>query len=296
MTSQQLGVFRAVGKYLNFSKAAETLYVSQSYVSKQIAALEKEWNVQLFQRDHHSVSFTPAGQYLYDFFTEYQTRLMEAVLHAQGMEREESAPLSLGILSTLESRHIPEIIRAFRQTHADAAVAISFHDEEALMNGLWQGRFDMVITNLGAVSNPDAFSVLPLLSSTYYLCVSRSLLPECVSPQDAFDQIRHLPYIALAGSEISDRRLSDRVRQRFHISLTGRITAPNPESLYRMVESEMGYSFVTAIPDSSPPEPRITFADTGIPYSCVVLYREDGNPKPHMDAFLQSLESVYRLD
>lgn len=72
MNTSQIGVFIALSEYLNFSKTAESLYVSQSYVSKQISKLEEEWQVQLFHRDHHRVILTPAGEYMRNFFVRYQ--------------------------------------------------------------------------------------------------------------------------------------------------------------------------------------------------------------------------------
>ena len=42
MEIRQLKYFAAVAETLNFSRAAETLFISQSALSKQIADLEKE--------------------------------------------------------------------------------------------------------------------------------------------------------------------------------------------------------------------------------------------------------------
>lgn len=54
----------AVADTLNFSRAAESLYVSQSALSKQISELEQELGVALFDRDRRSVALTSAGQLL----------------------------------------------------------------------------------------------------------------------------------------------------------------------------------------------------------------------------------------
>lgn len=61
---RQLRYFVAVADTLNFSRASESLYVSQSALSKQIADLEQELGVVLFQRDKRTVELSPAGKIL----------------------------------------------------------------------------------------------------------------------------------------------------------------------------------------------------------------------------------------
>lgn len=64
MELRQLRYFVAVADTLNFSRASESLYVSQSALSKQIADLEQELGVRLFQRDKRTVELSCAGRLL----------------------------------------------------------------------------------------------------------------------------------------------------------------------------------------------------------------------------------------
>lgn len=58
----QLRTFRAVAENLNFTKASEQLFLTQSAVSHQIKALEEEFGVPLFIRGKSGVSLTDAGK------------------------------------------------------------------------------------------------------------------------------------------------------------------------------------------------------------------------------------------
>lgn len=64
MELRQLRYFVAVADTLNFSRASESLYVSQSALSKQVAELEQELGVMLLERDKRSVQLTRAGELL----------------------------------------------------------------------------------------------------------------------------------------------------------------------------------------------------------------------------------------
>lgn len=58
----QLRTFRAVAENLNFTKASEQLFLTQSAVSHQIKALEEEFGVPLFIRGKRGVKLTDAGK------------------------------------------------------------------------------------------------------------------------------------------------------------------------------------------------------------------------------------------
>ncbi len=56
--------FEAVARRLSISRAAEDLFVTQSAVSRQIAALEASLGTALFERAHRTLVLTPAGREL----------------------------------------------------------------------------------------------------------------------------------------------------------------------------------------------------------------------------------------
>ena len=62
MDIQQIQYFLEVVQSGNFSAAAENLYTTQSSVSKNIKSLEKELDVQLFDRSKRQIQLTEAGR------------------------------------------------------------------------------------------------------------------------------------------------------------------------------------------------------------------------------------------
>ena len=64
MELKQLHYFLKAAEHLNFSRAAEALYISQPALSYQIAELERELGSELFIRDRRKVYLSPAGMAL----------------------------------------------------------------------------------------------------------------------------------------------------------------------------------------------------------------------------------------
>src|SRR4051794_35887716 len=81
INSRQLEYFHAVARELHFTRAAQTLHMAQPALSQQIRKLECQLGVELFERDRHRVTITPAGAAL----LEHADRIL-ADLHAAKLD------------------------------------------------------------------------------------------------------------------------------------------------------------------------------------------------------------------
>lgn len=81
MEIRQLRYFIAVADTLNFSRAADSVYLSQSALSRQIMELEREVGLPLLRRSTRQVELTPAGKALQtaakDFISRWEKLLPE---------------------------------------------------------------------------------------------------------------------------------------------------------------------------------------------------------------------------
>ena len=73
----QLEAFEAAARHLSFTKAAHELSLTQSAVSRQIAAVESHFEVALFRRLHRALLLTEEGQTLLRAVAESLARLHE---------------------------------------------------------------------------------------------------------------------------------------------------------------------------------------------------------------------------
>ena len=87
MEIRQLKYFLSAAKHLSFTTAAQECYIVQSAMSQQIAALEKELGVTLFERGGRTMAF-PLRELRY-----LESRNHGVVLHL----KEEEQPLSISL-------------------------------------------------------------------------------------------------------------------------------------------------------------------------------------------------------
>jgi len=96
---------------INFSQAAETLNILQSYLSHQIKSLEKELGVELFNRKKRPPVLTPAGQ---EFLLETRhllAQLERAKVAAQRIHRGKLGSIPIGIYASASNSLFPQILR-----------------------------------------------------------------------------------------------------------------------------------------------------------------------------------------
>lgn len=62
MSDRRLQVFHAVAKHGSFTRAAESLHMTQPAVTFQIKQLEDHLNARLLERGHGKISLTPTGE------------------------------------------------------------------------------------------------------------------------------------------------------------------------------------------------------------------------------------------
>jgi len=146
MTFLQIEYFIEAARCGSFHKAAENLYVSQQGVSSQIAAIERELDIKLFDRSNRKqMTLTKEGQLLYQRWSEilslYKTS-MEDVMVLSGKKKKH---LRIGIFEAGPiADYVMPMITSFRAQEPETEVECIFSDEESVMNGIQDGSLDLV--------------------------------------------------------------------------------------------------------------------------------------------------------
>lgn len=145
MELRQLRYFLAVASMQNFTRAAETVHVSQPSLSVQISALEDELGTRLFDRLGRKVVLTQAGELLREHAERVLREVEQAtqvVLELQGGQR---GRLVVGTLATVNSYLIPPLVSRFRQRFPAVRLQVHAQPSTDIVAGLLGNRLDIGI-------------------------------------------------------------------------------------------------------------------------------------------------------
>jgi DNA-binding transcriptional LysR family regulator len=139
---RHLRSFICVAEYLNFTKAAEQLYVSQSTLSKHIAELEEQVGVQLFIRTHHSVQLTPPGAMLFEESRLLVDKMEELFEKTRKSQIKVWGTLRIGCLG-IEHVFLPKIIKHFSALYPNVALNIQIMPGNMINEALERQELDI---------------------------------------------------------------------------------------------------------------------------------------------------------
>ncbi|MCL1917072.1 MAG: selenium metabolism-associated LysR family transcriptional regulator [Peptococcaceae bacterium] len=193
MDIKQLEIFVCLARTLNFSKAAEELYISQPSVSAQISSMEKSLGAQLFVRNTKGVSLTKTGLNVL-VYAQKILSLRDQAIHSVNGGQNTDGTIDI-ISSSIPAQHVlPEIIASF-QNHWPKIV---FHVEQADSHRVEQEmssfRYDFGL--MGTLPDDHRFTYYPVYDDELVLVIPKNVEQKNKSIQENFaDFIRQTPFI-----------------------------------------------------------------------------------------------------
>src|SRR3954464_10818034 len=129
----------------SFSAAADSLHLSQSAVSQQIAVLEREVGIPLLERTSDGPKLTSAGEALMEHGDAVICRLEEAERELAQIAGLEGGRLRLASFPTASATLMTRALSLFRQRFPKVELAFSEDEPEDSFPGLKRGDFDLAV-------------------------------------------------------------------------------------------------------------------------------------------------------
>ena len=140
---RRMRILREVAACGSFSAAAEALSDTQSAVSQQIAALEREVGTKLVERNARGIRLTDAGEALVRHTEAVMANLAEAELEAIAGIR--GGRVRLGSFQTAGSALVPQAIAGFRTRHPGVELSMIEAEPDEAIPALRAGELDVAL-------------------------------------------------------------------------------------------------------------------------------------------------------
>ena len=138
--------FIKIAEVLNFSRAAELLYMTQPALSRHVAIIEENMGVQLLNRTTHAVELTVVGKMVYQEFckivSQYDTLIASAKQYSEGFVGE----VKVGILYYAIDEYMTAVHRHFKKNYPQISLSVASHQSSTVMSDLLSGNIDVGIT------------------------------------------------------------------------------------------------------------------------------------------------------
>ncbi len=244
MADRRLQVFHTVARLLSFTKAAETLHMTQPAVTFQVRQLEEHFNTRLFDRTHNRISLTEAGKRVF----EYSDRIFEHYAEMENAVREMTGDISgvlmIGASTTIAEYLLPALLGDFKKKYPDVNVQLKVSNSDGIVHMVENNVID-----LGVVESPvmNKNLVVEVCRVDQLVAVVPPEHPLADRTSISIGDLLEHPYICREeGSgtrEVISDYMTDQGVNAGQVQLT--MELGSPESIKGAVEAGMGVSIIS---------------------------------------------------
>ncbi|OIK11346.1 LysR family transcriptional regulator [Bacillus sp. MUM 116] len=170
MEWDQINYFQTVAKVQHITRAAKLLSISQPALSRSIANLEEELNVQLFDRKGRNIYLNRYGEM-------FLNRVEQAIKQIEIGKKEISdevhpdyGTISLSFLPSLGISVVPEILSTYKKTCANVKFQLNQNSNRQIVEQLKSRKVDLALISMH--HEEKEILCTPLLTEELFLIVS----------------------------------------------------------------------------------------------------------------------------
>ncbi|MXN90833.1 LysR family transcriptional regulator [Flavobacterium sp. Sd200] len=256
MELRQLKYFVRAAELLNFTKAADELFITQSTLSHQIKELETKLKSQLFDRIGKRVKLTEAGKLFLDHARKTIRTSEEGLLVLRDLDNQKTGSVCIGATYGMTELLISTLAE-FGKEFPDIQIQIVFGSTDDLLQKISLYQIDCMLSFLPVSSKNELLEITALFSSRLSLIVHRSHSWSNLN-KISLQKITTLP-LALPSSGYSIRISLDNILCKNALKLNIKIETNDIHSLLELTNTQQwstilmnsslfGYPELKAIP------------------------------------------------
>lgn len=169
MGPSQAHQFLTIVKYMNMTRAAEELYITQSALSQSLGRLENELGVRLFYRDGNHLILSREGEQLVSYFREFMSSYEGLLDKAREVSTPQIPQVRIGFCGSGIRFSAFFMTDFFEQAHTGFKNILLYADPEGMREMLLTGQVDLAISYAQLAT--AQISSIKLTSSEIFLVV-----------------------------------------------------------------------------------------------------------------------------
>ncbi len=237
MDWDKLRVFHAVASAGSFTKATESLNISQSAISRQVNILEDELGTPLFKRVARGLVLTESGEALRDTVVSVFAKLSVTQATMEELKNYPRGSIKVSTTLAFGSLWLAPRLQEFLDQYPDVQVNLLLKDEEVDLN---MREADIGITAL-SIGGPDLVHCEPV-SYRFRIYASRSYLKEHGIPQKLEDLDHHRLIVFGKGMPHLYSNLDWLLKVGAHKQRTPYLVINSGQAIYEATRSGIGIS------------------------------------------------------
>ena len=248
MNFDSLEYFSVLARERSFTRAAESLHITQQSLSSHIAGLEKELNCQLVVR-RIPLELTYAGQTFLSYAEELRRTQHAMQQEFCDISENQKGELRVGIAFTRGRAVMPHLIASFQQKYPNVEVTLMEGSNDALQKLLADGDIDLAVAHFPKA--PPEVELRDFYEEHIVLCLSDTLLTRCGVDLTAHEAelrsgdlraLRDCPFVLGRASDIGGR-IGRGLLRSSGVSPVSKATSENVETLLALCEQGVGACF-----------------------------------------------------
>ena len=202
MNTQELKCFLRVAQRMNFTRAAEELYLTPPTVTHHIQKLESELGVQLFQRNSKSVQLTLEGETFYQDAREIMMKIDAAFSHVNDIRNSKHILLRIGCITSQEVSTLSKALSILKKEYPCVEPRIIIADFTQQLRMLKEDHLDIVLGSRDMIINQNEFQFNILYTCRSYAIFSQEYLTNFSKNEISLLDLNSYPLIALNPKNI----------------------------------------------------------------------------------------------
>lgn len=291
MNLLSLKYFIAVTEYSSFTKAAERLYVTQPTLSRQIADLEDEFGVQLFNRGKRSISLTPAGEICLKEAREIVSRCDNLVQRLKDISGEVSGTLNIGYFFNFDQELFVKPLQMMAVEHPNLNIGLTKASFAELNHFLMDGTFDLIYTSVTGVGNLTDVSITKIARNELRLVVPHNH-PLAGRDSVLIKELEREQFIMLERS-VSPHTVDSTIQMCLKNGFSPTVVhyAKDAQTIFLMVCAGKGVAFLPTRKEEgdSPYVRYLKLEDCDLDYDIVLVHKVD-NPNPLIPLYVSQFK------